>query len=231
MTGFELTSAALDAPGLSSSERLVFALVCKSCDGSGVAYLCKQEEIALKADLGIRTVRNALAELEERGWIRRTRRHRQSGERGVDVITVTPNAKAGKLPAFKIDLGLALERAKAADPVVEPSQRMMPLPAVVAGQDRDAYRQPLPVGQPATIAASEADDRQPLPVGQPATIAAQYQTSFSDDSYKPGASGRPPLESGGPPPPLSAKEQAAELMALADQLRAGPIPDRLKRTG
>lgn len=230
MTGFELTAAALHAPSLSASERLIFALVCDSCDGKGVAYLCKQEEIADAAGLSERTVRNALAELEERGWIRRARRHRQSGERGVDVITVTPNGKSGKLPAFKIDLGLALDRAKAAEPVVEPAQRMMALPAVVAGQDREAKRQPLPVGQPATIAGSEPLDRQPLPLGLPATIAAQSQTSLIEDSYKPGSTARPPLRSGGPPRPEETQAQMAErLRKTAEANGHGEIPERLRR--
>lgn len=221
MNGFELAKAALHAPALSASERLIFALVCDSCDEKGVAYLCKQEEIALAASLSERTVRSALAELEARGWLRRSRRHRQTGDRGVDIITVTPTLSKTKKPAFKIDLALALERAKSAETVVEPRQRMMPLPAVVGGQDRGDYRQPLPLGLPATIAASEADHRQPLPVGLPATIAAHNKTSSIEDSYKRERTGRSPLESGDPPAPeRTAQQMAAELGEIAAALRA-----------
>lgn len=229
MNGFELAKAALHAPALPTSARLIFALVADSCDRKGVAYLCKQEEIAIRADCSIRTVRTALAELEERGWIRRSRRHRQNGERGVDVITVTPNGRTsdGKLPAFK----LTLQTPAKAAPVVEPAQRSMPLAAVVAGKDRDGdNRQPLPVGQPATIAASEAPNRQPLPLGQPATIAAQSQTSDSDNRYKTGPSGRPPLNSGGPPAPSETQAQMARrLLATAEANGHGPVPERLRR--
>lgn len=229
MNGFELAKAALHAPALSTSERLVFALVCDSCDGKGVAYLCKQEEIALRAAASVRTVRSALAVLEERGWITRTRRHRQNGERGVDVITVRPNAKSrdGKLPAFKLSI---LPAAKPA-PVVEPSQRSMPLAAVVAGTDRDdANRQPLPLVQPATIAASEGSNRRPLPVVQPATIAAQDQTSDSDKDNKPERPGRSPHERGDPPAPRETQaEMAARLLKAAEANGYGPVPERLQR--
>jgi DNA-binding MarR family transcriptional regulator len=229
MTGFELAKAALHAPSLSTSERLIFALVCDSCDGKGVAYLCKQEEIADRAASSVRTVRTALAELEARGWIRRTRRHRQSGERGVDVITVTPNGrtKDNKLPAFK----LPLVKAEKPAPVVEPRQRTMPLAAVVAGKDREGdNRQPLPLVQPATIAASEPANRQGLPLVQPATIAGQLQTSFSDKDNKTGPSGRPPHGSGGPPaPPETQAEMAKRLLAAAEANGHGPVPERLRR--
>lgn len=220
MNGYELAKAALHAPALGTSERLILALVADSADGKGVAYLCKQEEIALRADCSVRTVRTALAELEGRGWIRRSRRHRQNGERGVDVITVTPNGRSrcGKFPAFK----MALAKAEKPAPPPEPQQRIMPLKAVVGGTDN---RQPLPVGQPATIAGSEPDNRQPLPLEQPATIAAQLQTSLIEDSYKTLADeGRSPLESGGPPPRVPTQaERAAELMAIADELRSRSI--------
>lgn len=232
MNGFELAQAALTrAPGLSTSERLILAIICESCDRKGVAYTSAQETLAAMSDTSVRTVRNALAELESLGWIRRSRRARQNGERAVDLITVVPS---GQDKRGRFEFRRPRVRIETAPAVVEPTQRIIPLKAVVGGSDQGDNRQPLPVGQPATIAGSEPANRQHLPVVPPATIAGHIQTSLIEDSYKPERSSRPPLESGDPPAPEgdAAKRAAivAETLAHLDSITASQKAIRLKRS-
>ena len=214
-SAFELTQAALHAPDLGATDRVIFALIADSVDASGRAYLAAQEKIAAKAQVSDRRVRDALALLEARGWIRRQRSNRQNGERGVDRITVTAGWGEAGRPAFKLQGELRLKP----EPVVEPPQRQMPLAAVVAG--RDQTRGPH-ASQPEDISGRTTANRKDFPLGQPEDISGpREQTSSKDISYKPSRGpGRSPHESGDPPRVETPEETAERKRAMVEGLRA-----------
>lgn len=88
-----------------------------------------QKRLAAEVETTDRTIRNALSDLEDRGLIRRERRHRQDGSRTSDRIHLVrnaienlPEADSARTPAYRKDVPDLPEPVSAHEPPVEPRE-------------------------------------------------------------------------------------------------------------
>lgn len=111
----------------SPTKKLVMLVVADACDAEWSCFP-GQATLARQTELGERTVRRLLAELEADGWLRRERRQRANGSRTSDRIYLVPDgpATAAGNPRPEPDPLPAADGRPTGQPV-------SPLPATAAG--------------------------------------------------------------------------------------------------
>jgi DNA-binding transcriptional MocR family regulator len=134
------TRAISKAQGLTRRANHLLRILADVADQRGRSFY-RQERLADLAGASVRTIRSALAELEQSGWIEREHRQRLDGSRTSDLITVQDPAKAAKHVFNRL----------------QPELRLFPLIDGGSSVDRSrSNRQDLPLGQPARFAAHES---------------------------------------------------------------------------
>lgn len=136
-----VTLVARRSKGLTAKAGNVLRVLAERADLQGRCFP-SQATIAEDANVSPRTVRSALKELEECGWITRQHRQRRDGSRSSDLITISDEeAIARHVEAM---LRLPLMAVVPADQAVDRD-----------GGNTQSNRRGLPLGQPARFASRE----------------------------------------------------------------------------
>lgn len=149
----KFTRAVAKAQGISRSAKALLVILADVADRRGRSFY-RQEALADLACASVRTVRRALDELVDSGWIEREHRQRLDGSRTSDLITVRDLAGAAKHVANRDQLELRL------------------LPVINGGK----------VGGSSVDEAQS--NRPNWPLGQPAKLAGQEPITLIEDSNR-----------------------------------------------